>query len=229
MDVIADLGNMVEKEDAAFSATTEQLRGFNIQFHRLLNQAGVKADRDKRLSIVGLMFDVNLSTTKQLSSAQCAAFFRILSTRRVELVKFLAQFADQSVHIPRRKQKAQAVRMRGGRFAKCDLSGVIIGYRGDLHEIIPRSMVQKSSSARELIYDPTVTAYLSPQAHRNFHDRETTLEQRDKLFRAVYRVLANHYGITLVEARDIVWITMSKIEAALTTPIPVKLPSIEKE
>ena len=124
----------------------------------------------------------------------------------------------------RRRLKAEAIRLRGGTYACCDLRGHRIGYYGDLHELIPRSMVNKQlEAARKLIFSVELTAYLSPDAHRTFHDCAPTLQDKDRMFQSIYRVLANQEG-TLANAHRRVERTLADLQDLLKVPIPIILP-----
>jgi hypothetical protein len=115
----------------------------------------------------------------------------------------------------RRYAKWDAIKRRGGaRRATCDMTGEVIGQSGDFHELIPRAWTVKNPRARSLSYRPEVCAYLSQKAHRRFHDREPSRDQRDKMFQVLFRL----YGYDQVKA------VFDAIQDAMMTALPIALP-----
>jgi hypothetical protein len=119
----------------------------------------------------------------------------------------------------RNVQKWQAAVDRGGNKARCDLTGEVIGWNGDYHEILQRSWVYKGSKARVAIYDKRLCAYLSHKAHMNFHDREPTQEQRDKMWQRLYQL----YGHDAVKA------ALQRVQDELKHELAVTLPEPESD
>jgi hypothetical protein len=116
----------------------------------------------------------------------------------------------------RHVQKWQAAVDRGGNRATCDLTGEVIGWRGQYHEILQRSWVYKGAEARVSIYQKELCAYLSPQAHARFHDQEPGQEQRDKIWQRLYEL----YGYDRVVAAFRRVQDELKHELAITLPDP---------
>jgi hypothetical protein len=116
--------------------------------------------------------------------------------------------------VVRHTQKWQAAVDRGGNKARCDLTGEVIGWRGDYHEIIQRSWVYKGAKARVSIYQKELCAYLSHEAHMQFHDREPSQEQRDRMWQRLYEL----YGHDAVKA------ALERVQDELKQALPVALP-----
>lgn len=109
----------------------------------------------------------------------------------------------------------------GGINAVCPISGKHIGHGGELHHILSRP------SADDEIYrlasDKHLTILLHHDTHAKYHDMETTKEQKDAFFQAVYQVWAIQYG-SIAIAYDMCYLAFNALQDALTTRIAYELP-----
>jgi|GEM_PF-3824260 len=110
----------------------------------------------------------------------------------------------------------------GGGNAKCPLSGKFIGHGGELHHILGRFSSDKTILA--LASDPLLTILLHSDVHREYHDRDTTTEQKDTFFQKVYQTWALHYG-TVQLAYEAVIEAYMELQGALTVKNPYRLPT----
>jgi hypothetical protein len=128
----------------------------------------------------------------------------------------------------RRRHKWQAIVLRGGpRLARCDLTGKMIGDKGDYHELIPRSMTVKNPEARMLSYRPELCAYLSTEAHRDFHDNEPSESARNKMLQKIYEVFAVQEG-SIEDAYERVKTVFDELQDVLVVPVPFDIPEPEE-
>lgn len=131
-------------------------------------------------------------------------------------------YSDGLSESERRYAKWDAIKARGGvDAARCDLTGKRIGQRGDLHELIPRSMTVGNRRARRLSYVPHLCAYISHDAHMALHGEgsEPSTETRDRLFRKLYEI----YGYARVRA------AFDRLANTMTGPLTIQLPEQEED
>lgn len=88
------------------------------------------------------------------------------------------------------QQKLLAYIRTGGESARCPLSGEYIGANGEYHHIFGRV----GTDLLELVSDPHLCIYISSKSHRLYHDKETTTEQKDIMFQALYTLWGGYYG-----------------------------------
>lgn len=133
-----------------------------------------------------------------------------------------------SLAYKRRQYKWEAIVLRGGLEARCDLTGKIIGQGGDYHEMIPRAVTVANEGARLVSYRPELCAYLSQEAHGAFHRNEPTREQWDLMWQGIYRVFAVQEG-SITAARARVQTVYDELVSKMQTRISYTLPEVNDE
>jgi len=135
----------------------------------------------------------------------------------------------ESINQMRRLYKWQAIQLRGGpNYATCDITGKRIGATGDLHEIILRSLTVSNDDARLLSYRPELTAYLSQDAHRAFHDKAPTEEQRNAMFFRLYQLHGIHNG-GVIGGYEIVKKAFNEVQCVLGIKLNFDIPKPKDE
>ncbi len=112
--------------------------------------------------------------------------------------------------------KWQAVILRGGDMATCDINSTRIGLNGDLHHILGRFTT--GSESFYLASSPYLTAYLSQAAHRKYHDQDPSEAVKNAMFQRLYQLHAVQLG-TIEAAHEAVMEAYNALSNTLRTPI----------